>query len=62
MKDKCKKCSTKIKSVYHYEGCPLERPKEPFWLWIPDSERPIEKADRYLIRSGMEKHGAKGWI
>ena len=48
------------RTVYHYAGCPLER--EGPMIVIKNRERPIEKADRYLMRSGMEKHGAKGWI
>ena len=58
---KCDYCSTERKTVYHYDGCPYQK-EESTWLWIKDSERPIEKADRYLIRSGLERHGAKGWI
>ena len=62
MANKCKLCSRDGHSVYHYDGCPIEKGGKTPWLWIPDSERPIEKADRYLMQSGMEKKGAKGWI
>ena len=63
---KCEICSTPSKTVYHYAGCPYQ--EELSWrLYIPERMRadyksPIEKADQYLIRSGLEKEGAKGWI
>ena len=61
MKRKCELCSTLGRSVYHYAGCPLEK-KEGVRIIFKNWDRPIEKADRYLMRSGMEREGAKGWI
>jgi len=61
IRKECQFCSNDKKKVYHYEGCPYVENSLPY-LWLKDNERPIEKADRYLIRSGLEKHGAKGWI
>jgi hypothetical protein len=55
----CRVCSTETKSVYHYEGCPSD--KSGVHLWLKDSERPIEKADRFQKMMG-EREGAEGWI
>lgn len=56
---KCEYCGSK-----NHEGwnCPFIPGGTGAYLLIPDSERPIEKADRYLRQSGMERDGAKGWI
>jgi len=49
--------------VYHEKKCPYNRKHgSSAWLWIKDDERPIEKADRYLRQSGLERKGAEGWI
>jgi len=65
VRDKCEKCSRPGKEVYHYGMCPYEAMLERangMYIWLKDSERPIEKADRYLRQSGLERQGAKGWL
>jgi hypothetical protein len=58
--EKCKRCSTHAKSVYHSKKCPFDDVGP--YIWVKNKERPIEKADRFLKQYCGEKDGAKGWI
>lgn len=56
-KSKCKHCKSENHKSWN---CPFHGVSN-IYLIISDSERPIEKADRYLRENG-ERSGAKGWI
>lgn len=61
---KCKYCSRPGHVIYHEEGKCITRRRngEGTHIIMPDDERPIEKADKWLKSTGFEPKGAENWI